>query len=70
MRFDQVKELEDERFSWLAGVKKGTFLKMVDILRQADSLKKSKGIRKNKLNLEDQLLVTLSIVENTILISI
>ncbi len=32
---------------------------MVDIVRQADSLKKSKGGRKNKRNLEDQLLVTL-----------
>lgn len=59
MRFDQVNELEDKRFSRLTGVKKATFSKMVDILRQADSLKKSKGGRKNKLNLEDQLLVTL-----------
>lgn len=59
MRFNQVNELEDERFSRLTGVKKATFSKMVDILRQADSLKKSKGGRKNKLNLEDQLLVTL-----------
>ncbi|XVN40608.1 MAG: IS5 family transposase [Rickettsia endosymbiont of Argas persicus] len=59
MRFEQVKELEDKRFSRLTGVKKGTFLKMVDILRQADSLKKSKGGRKNKLNLEEQLLVSL-----------
>lgn len=59
MRFDQVKELEDEKFNRLTGVKKATFLKMVNILREADSFKKSKGGRKNKLNLEDQLLVTL-----------
>lgn len=59
MRYEQVKELEDKRFSRLTGVRKTTFLKMVDILRQADSLKKSKGGRKNKLNLEEQLLVTL-----------
>jgi len=32
---------------------------MVDILRKADSLKKSKGGRKNKLKLEDQLLMSL-----------
>lgn len=31
----------------------------MDILREADSFKKSKGGRKNKLNLEEQLLVTL-----------
>ncbi|SPR14634.1 IS5 family transposase ISOt6 [Orientia tsutsugamushi] len=30
---------------------KGTFSKIVDILRKADGLKKSKGGRKNKLNL-------------------
>lgn len=59
MRFEQIKELEDGRFSRLTGVKKGTFLKILGILREADSLKKSKGGRKNKLNLEEQLLVTL-----------
>ncbi len=59
MKFDQIKELEDERFRRLTGVKKGTFSKMVDILSQADGLKKSKGGRKNKLNLEEQLMMTL-----------
>ncbi len=59
MKFDQIKELEDEKFRRLTGVKKGTFSKMVDILRQADGLKKSKGGRKNKLNLEEQLMMTL-----------
>ncbi len=48
MRFDQVKELEDERFSWLTGVKKGIFLKMMDILRKADSLKNSPYARLTK----------------------
>ncbi|SPR08119.1 DDE transposase family protein [Orientia tsutsugamushi] len=32
---------------------------MVDILRKADDLKKSKGVDKNKLNLEEQLLMVL-----------
>jgi hypothetical protein len=32
---------------------------MVDILRETDKLKKSKGGRKNKLMIEDQLLMTL-----------
>ncbi len=59
MKFDQIKELEDEKFRRLTGVKKGTFSKMVNILRQADGLKKSKGGRKNKLNLEEQLMMTL-----------
>lgn len=59
MKFDQVKELEDEKFRRLTGVKKPTFTKMVNILREADTLKKSRGGRKNKLNLEDQLLMSL-----------
>jgi len=59
MKFEHIKELEDEKFRRLTGVRKRTFSKMVDILRQADGLKKSKGGRKNKLNLEEQLLMTL-----------
>ncbi|KJW05171.1 DDE superendonuclease family protein [Orientia tsutsugamushi str. Sido] len=59
MKLDQIKELGDEKFRRLTGVRKGTFAKMVDILRKADGLKKSKGGRKNKLNLEEQLLMAL-----------
>jgi hypothetical protein len=59
MRYDQVKALEDEKFRRLTGVKLPTFSKMVDILRQADIQKKSQGGRKNKLSIEDQLLMTL-----------
>ncbi|SPM45088.1 IS5 family transposase ISOt6 [Orientia tsutsugamushi] len=59
MKFDQIKELKDEKFRRLTGVRKRTFSKMVDILRKADGLKKSKGERKNKLNLEEQLLMAL-----------
>ncbi|KJV76664.1 IS5 family transposase ISOt6 [Orientia tsutsugamushi] len=46
MKFEQIKELKDEKFRRLTGVRKGTFSKMVDILRKADGLKKSKGGRK------------------------
>ncbi|SPR13181.1 IS5 family transposase ISOt6 [Orientia tsutsugamushi] len=59
MKFDQIKELKDEKFRRLTGVRKWTFSKMVDILRKADGLKKSRGGRKNKLNLEEQLLMAL-----------
>ncbi|KJV85661.1 IS5 family transposase ISOt6 [Orientia tsutsugamushi] len=59
MKFDQIKELEDEKFHRLTGVRKRTFSNMVDILRKADGLKKSKGGCKNKLNLEEQLLMDL-----------
>ena len=48
MRYDQTKALEDEKFRRLTGVKLPTFLKIVDILRQADIQKKSQGGRKNE----------------------
>ncbi|KJV56588.1 putative transposase [Orientia tsutsugamushi str. Kato PP] len=57
MKFDHIKELKDEKFCQLTGVRKGTFSKMADILRKADGLKKPKGGRKNKLNLEEQSLI-------------
>ncbi|KJV70651.1 IS5 family transposase ISOt6 [Orientia tsutsugamushi] len=59
MKFDEIKELKDEKFRRLTGVRKGTFSKIVDILRKADGIKKSKGGRKNKLNLDEQLLMAL-----------
>ncbi|KJV54672.1 DDE transposase family protein [Orientia tsutsugamushi] len=59
MKFDQIKELKDEKFRLLTRVRKGTFSKMVDILRKADGLKKSKGMSKNKLDLDEQLLMVL-----------
>ncbi|SPR11700.1 IS5 family transposase ISOt6 [Orientia tsutsugamushi] len=60
MKLDQIKELKDEKFRRLTGVRKVTFSKMVDnILRKADGLKKSKGGCKNKLNLDEQLLMVL-----------
>lgn len=48
MRYNQVKDLEGEKFRRLTEVKKTTFDKMLDILRQADESKKAKGGRKNK----------------------
>ena len=62
MRYDQVKALEDEKFRRLTGVKLPTFSKMIDILRQADIEKKSQGVRKNKLSIEDQLLMSLEYI--------
>lgn len=62
MKYDQIKELQDEKFRRLTGVKRATFTKMVDILRSADKIKKSSGGRKNKLKLEDQLLMALEYI--------
>lgn len=62
MKYDQIKELLDEQFRRLTGVKKATFKKMLGILREADEKKKAKGGRKSKLSVEDQLLMALEYI--------
>ena len=62
MKYDQIKELDDERFRRLTGVKRSTFEMMFKILVEADQIKKAKGGRKNKLSIEDQLLITLEYI--------
>lgn len=59
MKYEQIKGLEEEKFRRLTGVKRPTFDKMIDILREADKKKKVRGGRKNKLSLEDRLLMAL-----------
>ncbi len=59
MKYKTVKELEEEKFRRLTGVKRSTFNKIVDILRKANKEKKAKGGRKNKLSEEDMLLMVL-----------
>lgn len=46
----------------MTGVKRSTFEKMVFILNEADRAKKAKGGRKNKLCLEDRLLMALEYI--------
>lgn len=62
MKYDQIKELEGEKFRRLTGVKRITFNKMVEILAAADQRKKAYGGRKNKLGIEDQLLMALEYI--------
>lgn len=62
MKYKQIKELEEEKFRRLTGVKRSTFDKMVGILSEADREKKIRGGRKNKLSLEDRLLMALEYI--------
>lgn len=62
MRYESLKELRDEKFRRLTGVKRTTFEKMLDILKEADGRKKSRGGRKSKLRLEDQMLMALEYI--------
>ena len=62
MKQEQIKDLGGEEFRRLTGIKPETFEKMLKILLDADRKKKSRGGRRNKLNLKDQLLVTLEYI--------
>lgn len=62
MKYDQIKNLPEEQFRRLTGVKRTTFKKMIEILQEADQIKKIRGGRKNKLSLENQLLMALEYI--------
>jgi hypothetical protein len=62
MKYPQIQGLEEDKFRRLTGVKRSTFEKMINILKDADIKKKAKGGRKNKLCIEDQLLMTLEYI--------
>ena len=59
MKYKTINNLAEEAFRRLTGVKRATFNKMAQILRQAHKVKKRKGGRNNKLSIEDMLLMTL-----------
>ena len=58
-KYEGIQDLSSEKFRRLTGVKKETFQVMVEILQQAESLRRSKGGPKRKLSVEDMLLLAL-----------
>lgn len=62
MKFERVKDLDNEKFRRLKGVKRSTFEKMTLILEQSSKDKKVKGGRKNKLSIESMLLIALEYI--------
>ncbi len=62
MKYPQIQGLEEDKFRRLTGVKRSTFEKMISILNDANMKKKAKGGRKNKLCIEDQLLMALEYI--------
>jgi hypothetical protein len=62
MKYEQIRNLSNETFRRLTGVKRQTFEKMLKILIEDDKNKKIKGGRKNKLSLENQLLMALEYI--------
>lgn len=59
MDFERLYTLTDQQFRRSTGVKRATFEKMIAILSQAYQVKKSKGGRPNKLNIDQQLIMSL-----------
>jgi len=59
MKFASVKDLKEEKFRRSTGIKRSTFNKMVSILSDKHQEKKAQGGRKNKLSIENMLLITL-----------
>jgi len=51
--------MEEKIFRRLTGVKKETFKKMIEIVEKAHRIKKARGGRKNKLSVEEMILMTL-----------
>lgn len=62
MKFEIVKDLDDEKFRRLTGVKRTTFSKIALILEQASNNKKVNGGRRNKLSIENMLLMSLEYI--------
>ena len=62
MKYESIKDRGDEKFCRLTGIQRSTFEKMIGILSEADKKKKVRGGRKNKLSLEDRLLMSLEYI--------
>ena len=58
-KYDYVKNLKDEDFRLLTGVKRATFDLMLKYLNEANGRKKQTGKHKIKLTTEDKLLLAL-----------
>ena len=59
MKFEGIKNLSEEKFRRLTGIKRSTFDKMVGILEESIKSRKVNSGRKKKLSLENSLLMTL-----------
>lgn len=59
---DIYKNLTNENFRRLTGIKRTTFTKMLEILEEKESEKNHRGARPNKMSLEERLLMWLEYV--------
>ena len=66
MRYDALKDFNDEEFRRLTGVMRTTFEKMVNILKEEEVKKKAAGGKPNNLEMEDRVLMALEYIVNHI----
>ena len=59
MKFEKIKNFRDANFRRITGVKRKTFDKMIEILKETENIKRANGGRPNKLSLENRLLMAL-----------
>jgi len=59
MKFKNLKKLSEEQYRRITGVKRATFDKMVELIKEAEKIKKAKGGRPNDLSVENRVLMTL-----------
>jgi hypothetical protein len=59
MQIEQAERLKEEEFYRLNGIKRSTFYVMVEILREAEALQRTRRGRGFKLSIENQLLLLL-----------
>src|SRR5882757_4151967 len=59
MLFEEVSALRDEKFRRLTGMKRSTFERCLEILREGERVQKARGGRRNQLSLENRLLMSL-----------
>ena len=59
MKYENMERCRDAVFRRITGVKRGTFEKMLEILRAAETIRRAKGGPKPRLTLEDMLLATM-----------
>jgi hypothetical protein len=59
MKFENLQKMKNAQFRRIAGVKRHTFDKMCELLKEADKIKKKRGGRPNNLSIENRLLMTL-----------
>ena len=58
-KYKKIKKLEPEEFRRLTGVKPETFLEMIAILKEAETVRMTKGGKPHRLSIEDRLLMAL-----------